>query len=481
MPRKKKQCEEKSTVLAMRDDCDWGRILYDACYIFNKSFADYLVEHARQYDEGNLVVKDANKETTELLDKRNKLIGEREELHEAVRTASARKTDAFRFYAKSLPIGEVVSKWRKSNDSGERDEESFENYKKAINERNEHNELYHLYMQDEKRAIANERNHIDSNLFMTRTINRRVKNIAKLIEKHRLQLNHGMSEDVKPLHDLIVSEGQAERLMAVCVNILNTYSEREFITLMGVLDREHIAEKIYDFFSKFEHNYDFIAGCYDVDEHNNLVLKPIDMLKDKIYNGYYFTIRGYVQRAYASIRFERFNIESADANWENEKDNGNHGIDRKKSSESENNGLSLHSTAISEQNVLDEGTKECWIDCNKFLSEHINMISEELAKTLSTKFPRNPYYNSEKTVQNTGAFVAMALKNIGSELLAGNMIGNKFKHIVLDSMSGAESNKEWRQNVNALSGIVAKYIKMFFLKERCQNNHEDEFWCDSGR
>lgn len=480
MPRKKKQSEEKSTVMAMRDDCDWGRILYDACYIFNKSFADYLVEYARQYDEGNLVVKDADKETAELLYKRNKLIGEREELHEAVRSASANKTDAFRSYAKSLPIGEVVSKWRKSRDSGELDEECIENYKKAINERNEYKELYHAHMQEEKLAIADERNHIDSNLFMTRTINRRVKNIAKLIEKHKLPLNHGMSEEVKPLYDLIVSDGQVERLMAVCVNVLNTYSEREFITIMDVLDREHIAEKIYDFFSKFEHNYDFIAGCYDIDDNGCLALKPIDVLKDKIYNGYYFTIRGYVQRAYASIRFEKFNIESTDINWENEKDNGNHGIDRKKSSESESNGLSLHSTAISEQNVLDEGTKDCWTDCSKFLSDHIGMISEELAETLSTKFPRNPYYNSEKTVQNMDAFVAMALKSVSSELLAGNMIGNKFKHIVLDSMRGAENNEEWRQNVNALSGIMAKYIKMFFLKERCRSNQEDEFWYDNG-
>lgn len=479
MPRKKKQCEEKSTVIAMRDDCDWGRILYDACYVFNRNFADYLVEYARQYDEGNLVVKDAEKETAELLDKRNKLISEREELRDAVRKASASKADAFRSYAKALPIGESVSRWRKSNNFGEVDENSFESYKKAINERSEYKELYHLYLQDEKRAVAEERNHIDSNLFMTRTINRRVKNIAKLIEKHKHPLNNAMSDDVKPLYDLIVSEGQIERLMAVCINILNTYSEREFITIMNVLDREHIAEKIYDFFSKFEHNYDFIAGCYDVDENGVLALKPIDVLKDKIYNGYYFTIRGYVQRSYAGIRFEKFNIESVDVNWENETDNGNHGIDKKKSSESEINGSSLP-MALGEHELLDEGTKDCWVDCNKFLSDNIHKISEELAVILSTKFPRNPYYNSEKTVQNMGTFVAMALKSISSELLAGNMIGNQFKHIVLDSMNGAESNEEWRQNVNALSGIMAKYIKKFFLMERCRNNQEDEFWCDSG-
>ena len=75
MPRRKKsECEEKSTVIKIRDDFDWGRILYDACHVFNRRMAEYLVEYARRYDEGEVVVKNANDEISALVEKRNRLI-----------------------------------------------------------------------------------------------------------------------------------------------------------------------------------------------------------------------------------------------------------------------------------------------------------------------------------------------------------------------------------------------------------------------
>ena len=53
MPRRKKGgSEEKSTVIKIRDGFDWGRILYDACHVFNRRMAEYLDEYAKRYDDG---------------------------------------------------------------------------------------------------------------------------------------------------------------------------------------------------------------------------------------------------------------------------------------------------------------------------------------------------------------------------------------------------------------------------------------------
>lgn len=472
MPRRKKSdCEEKSTVIKIRDDFDWGRILYDACHVFNRRMADYLVEYAKRYDEGEVVVKNANEEINALVEKRNRLIGERKTLHDAFRSASASKVSAYRKYAKALPIGEVVASFRKSVLSGEKSGESIDRYRELINGRNELNSAYHSCLIGEKKAMENERRHVDANMFATRSLSHRINNIVKMLDKHKVPLGHPMVEDVDSIYGLLMSESQNERLMAVCLNILNTYSEKEFSTMMNVLERERIAEKIFEFFSKFEHNYDFISGCYDVDESTGfLKMKPLDVLANKIYNGYYFTIRGYVQRSYAGIRFEKFNVENSDANWEAETDNGNHGIDRKISSEFEmEQGVA---SANHEHESLDEGMMDIWADCNNYLSDSIPSMSQEISDELSHRFPRNPYYSNNSLSDRMPEVMASVMNKVNGELVSGNVVGNKIKHIVLDSMGGAETNEEWRQNVAVITKTLMKYIRKFFVMENIR--HVDE-------
>lgn len=474
MPRKKVNCSgEKSTVQKIKDSFDWGRILYNACYVFNKGFADYLEEYANKYDKGEIVVDDIEQETNELIGKRDSLIDERSRLHEAVRLASSEKANAFREYIRMLPVGEIVTSWRKSILSGENSGETIEQYRNLINSRSRLNSMFHSYLKKEKSAEIEERKHIDANLFVTRTINRRVKNIIKMVGKHRIPLGHSMLEEIQPLKEMILSEQQTERLMAVCLNILNTYSEKEFSTLMDVSDRERIVEKIYDFFSNFEHNYDFVSGCYDIDEEtNSLKLKPLNVLETKIYNGYYFTIRGYVQRAYASIRFERFNIESVDANWQEETDNGNHGIDKKLSNESD---VEFGGVAVSHEPMpLDEGMMDIWKDCNVFLMNNIESMSSEISEELSKRFPRNPYYKIENIRACMPVAMMFIVDSINKELMAGNAIGSKLKHIILDSVGGTESNEEWRQNVLIISRTMTKYIRQFFMTQKCRHVETDE-------
>ncbi len=466
---------EKSTVMKIKDEFDWGRILYNACFVFNKGLSDHLVKYAEKYDEGGTVVDDINQETENLIGKRDTLIRERDQLHENVRQASAKKVSAFRKYAKAMPVGQVVSDWRKGMLAGEKHSARIEKYCEMLRQRYDLGKDYKITVTEEKEAVGAEREHIDSNHFATRSINQRIKDIAKMVDLHKVGLGHKMADDVPALQELLLSDEQTERLMAVCLNILNTYSEKEFSTMMEVIDREHIAERIYDFFSNFKHNYDFISGCYQIDEETGLLkLKPLDVLANKLYNGYYFTIRGYVQRSYAGVRFEKYNVESVDANWDKETDNGNHGIDRKLSNESEREqGGSVSSRVAS---PLDEGMLDIWRDCNHFLWDNIDGMSSEITEELAERFSRNPYYNREDMGERMPIIMSFIIDDINTELEAGNVIGSKLKHIILDSMGGAETNEEWRQNVVIISRIMTKYIKAFFSKEKCRQAKEEEAW-----
>lgn len=475
MTRRKRteQHEVKSTVMTVRDSYDWGRILYDACYLFNKGFAEYLEEYARKYDNGDIVLEDAGREAASLIAKRDRLIEEKNRLHDAVRLATATKNEAYRRYARAMPLGEAVVKWRRSSLRGEAGDSR---YAEMLGERNELKRRYHDCVELERKALADERRHVDGNLFLTRTLNYKVRSISKMMDRHGIPLGHPMMDDVPALKSLILSEQQTERLMAVCLNILNTYSEREFSIMLDNVEREHVSEGIYDFFSEFEHNYDFLAGCYDVDESTGLLrLKPADVLASKIYNGYYFTIRGYVQRSYAKVRFERFNIESVDANWTEEDDNGNHGVDRLTAN---GEGSLSYSNAAPKVEPLDEGLLDCWHDCNDYLMENVGSMSSELAGELARRFPRNPYYNGNDATERMTGVMSSAIGMIDRELVSGNVIGNRLKHIILDAMGGAESTDEWKQNVSLISDIMTKYMTRFFSggKEKTEDDRKEVNW-----
>lgn len=459
---------EKSTVMKIRDGFGWGRTLYDACHVFNDRFADYLEDYARRYDAGEIVADEDGSEKNSLIAERDRLLAERKVLRDAVRKASADKVDAYRRYARELPLGQVVSDRRKAEAAG--GELEIGRYIEMINGRHALNEEYRKCVEREKEAIAEERKHIDAHMFMTRTLNRQVRNIGKMLGMHRYMLDHPMSDDVPAIAGLLRSEGQTERLMAVCLNILNTYSEGEFGTVMGMKDKEQIADLIADAFSKFEQNYDFAAGCYDADDARKvLVLKPLDVLAKKIYNGYYFTIRGCVQRSYASVRMERFNIESIDANWEEEDDNGNHGIDRLMTAVD----TMAQCPCSPDPKPLDEGMLDIWTDCNRFLLDNIGGMSDEVASELSSRFPRNPYYHNASLYEKVRMMMSLVIGGIDGELVSGNVIGGRLKHIVLDAMGGAESSEEWRQNVDVVSRIMSKYIHVFFSGETCRQSGDE--------
>ena len=129
-------------------------------------------------------------------------------------------------------------------------------------------------------------------------------------------------------------------------------------------------------------------------------------------------------------------------------------------------------SASRESELLDEGMMDIWTDCNSYLSDSIPSMSREISDELSHRFPRNPYYSSDSLSDRMSEVMVSVMSKVNGELVSGNVVGNKIKHIVLDSMGGAETNEEWRQNVVVITRTLMKYIRKFFVMEN--GRHADE-------
>ena len=459
MGRKKtKPIEEEytSTVTNIRRDFDWGKILFNACYLFNHNLALHWLNYVDNYNNGKNIKTSSQAEADILIQKRNEILQEKQRLKENVKNYSSNALNSYRQYAKILPIGKMVTQWRNNN--------LIDEYNNIIEARKEFYNKYNSFQDLLNLASIEEENYKNEHLFETRNFSNKARTLNKLIELHNLELHHPIQQDRQIIYDFLESEEQAERLMGVCLNILNTYSQKEFSTMMNIKDRENIADGIYDFFYSFTHNYDFIAGCYELKEDNKLHLKDIETLHNKFYNGYYFTIRGFVQRSYVAIRKEHFNITSADMNWENDEGNGNHGVDNFANTESINN-KSGYSTIIAgaERYKFGEGMIAFWTQCQDYLQKHVEEMAKELFDKMNKKFSHMPYYSNMTNTVIMQQVIMNVISGINNELIKGRYIGNKLKHIILDSMGGAESKEEWKSCSNFIVEIMTKYINNFFV------------------
>lgn len=438
MGRRKK--EEKSTVITIRDNFDWGKILFNACYIFNKNLADYWIEYIKKYENGEIKTVDAEHKIKQMNQTRDNLLTNKLKLRDNTRSASINVTSSYRNYVKSLPIGKSVSSLRKNSVEYDVNPE----YKKL-------NDYYFITVNEEEKAIKKEKEYTCDHLFETRTLGNKMKQLKKMINIHNKQLAHPLSDDKEKLYNFILSENQIEKLMGVCLNILNSYSEKDFNQIMNIQDKEKISELIFNYFNDFKHNYDFLAGCYEIKDDGKLYLKDLEELQNKLYNGYYFTIRGHVQRAYIKAREEHYNIISSDEKWSDEPDNFNHGIDKYNNIDND--------YIYNKRSEFDEGMIDFWKSCKEYLSCYYKNIAFEFYQKMNEKFSDlSDYYNQE----NTQKMILEIINGINDELIRGRDLGNKFKYIILYSTRGAESKKEWQYSTEVMSLIFKKYLQKFF-------------------
>ena len=461
--KSKNDVDIKSTVMNMRDEFDWGKILFDACYIFNYSLAEHWLNYVKNY-QNKKFVQDSDKHINEIIETRNKIINTKKDFKENRKKTIQQANIFYKQYAQALPIGSFIKEQRMNNNSVQ--------FQELMNIRKDSYDKYHHFIDENNKIIQEENDYTKNHLFQARTLGTRARTLKKIINIHELELSHPICEDKDIIYNFLISEEQAERLMGVCINILNTYSEKEFSKSMNVQDREKIADNIYEYFSTFEHNYDFITGCYQVGNDNKLYLKDLEKLKSKLYNGYYFTIRGFVQRSYIAARDEKYNITSVDMNWNDEDNHSNCGFDKYTNTEEELKGGYSVAATSAETNGFGEGMKNFWYSCQEYLKENIDEMANELFYKMKNRFSDMNYYCSMTNNQIMVNILLNTLNGISEELKRGKNVSSKLKHIILDSMGGAETKTEWKQCVIFTSDIIMKHINKFFIynKKELENS-----------
>lgn len=447
MPKgKRKQAgeieQEKSTIIGMRDGYDWGRVLYDACAMFNLNLAEYWIDYAAKQDGGGF---DDSKEKADMIESaRDEILARRERHKQESRRMTRGAFDAYNEYSSIPIVGDVVREMRASRMRGEAVPQGY------ADARSRRDSLKSEYLSFVREKDAEDRRfgeYMDGVPCQTRELGNQFRNLMKLSEVHKTPLARPISEDLIPMYEFIVSEDQVERLMSLCISILNNYSQKEFCTMMCLGDRERVAENIYDRFSKCVHNYDFLAGCYERHDDGLLHLRPFEVLSSKFYNGYYMTIRGYVQRAYVSARDEKFMVSSLDASVSGSEDDR----DISETVPSSEDGQTMQYSAPN-LGGFDEGMVAFWNDCKSYLHDKSGHISGEILRMMRERFPCMEFY-SRPDAEMPG-FVDKVLDGIDEELSLRRSVGAKLKQIVLDAMDGAETQEEWQYCTFATAHII---------------------------
>ena len=190
MGRKKtKPIEEESTstVTNIRRDFDWGKILFNACYLFNHNLALHWLNYVDNYNNGKNIKISSQAEVDILIQKRNEILQEKQRLKENVKNYSSNAINSYRQYAKILPIGKMVTQWRNNN--------LIDEYNNIIEARKEFYNKYNSFQDLLNLASIEEENYKNEHLFETRNFSNKARTLNKLIELHNLELHHPIQQD----------------------------------------------------------------------------------------------------------------------------------------------------------------------------------------------------------------------------------------------------------------------------------------------
>lgn len=455
----------KSKVQIIRGNCDWGAILYSACLVFNRNLAAYWLAFVGECEsEKSAGTERMLVEIEELSTERERIL-QSDALRRKFRSEVSRKaSESRRQYVMSKPIGDFVEGWKKYRNAqmgadlvGMLDNmASDDRHRVAMQSRAKYLEEYALAMKlkTEEEMDAEKPSPQQAHRLLVR-----ISSLKKSVEARRTPLARSLMEDRDEMHSFLMSEMQSERLMGVCLNILKTYSGGDFFVRFSEYDREVTANYIFDAFNAFAHNYDFLCGCYEKDSDGRLRLKSREVLEQKFYNGYYLTIRGFVQKAYVHARREMLRISSLDAcpGGDDERD----GYERMAEACSE--------MQPSIDSLVDEGMIRYWQECRDFFFTRKSDMEEDfmrIAKSAdSCRVPSR---------RDVAELLGGVISGLDRELSAGRTVRSKLRHIILDAMGGSRSVEEWNTHTKIVQGIIKKYLSLFFASERISDARERE-------
>ena len=456
-----------SMVRHLRDKTDWGRLLFDICWGFNSRLAEYLAAYARDYDAGRICREEFLAEARRLSGRRDALIREKERLRSEARDAKLRWQDGYRRYAASRVSSRELEGWRQwyvANETGDlveqaRHEFLAEKYLSGIDARNALFRRQRELQDEADLAEDAERRYNEEHLFEVRDLGQRSRSLSRMSERHAVRLGHRMSDDAIGLRTFILSEEQAERLMATCLTILNQYTNGgDFIKFDPVSLKERTVQRIDEYFTNYQHNYDFLTGCYDDDGKGGLRLKGQDELSRHFYNGYYMTIKGFVQKSYDAARHEMQMTDSIDDEGTRERRSVNSSAD-----EAVLDAVPGRPASYAALNSVDEGMVSLWMDCAGWIRNRLAAMGEEAARRLSDdqRAPSSRLgacFGGRRQMEDVFSVV---LDRIGDELSSGRRIGKHFRDIVYDSIGGLHEEDEFPRVVCVVREILSKYLNRY--------------------
>lgn len=468
-----RHCEKKSKVQIIRSNCDWGGILFNACYVFNLHLASHWLAfvdgHSDSLQSG---IKSETENEINRLSEERKAVLERIRVEESKRiNRSKALAEARSKYIHSSPIGDFVGSQRRYRRAQRESDllgllssmQASGEYEKAIRTRNENYQKYVDSMDCDSFSESVEEE--DQTVAYAHKLLIKINALKKTLDRIGVPFADSLKSARKKIYDMLVSEVFAEKLMGVCINILKTYSENDFFSRMTEYGREMTANYIYDSFSRFEHNYDFLCGIYEFGADGRLHLKTDEVLEKKIYNGYYMTIRGFVQRAYAHSRNEVILVSSID-----EAEDGDERGMHEKIADGEM--PCPGGSANSSLKNFDEGMVRYWKECRCFLEKKVSEMAYELnRRQVPVSQEAGLAFNN---VDEAADFFRKLLKSLDRELSAGRFVRSKFRHLVLDAMCGAVNTKEWECQTRQTQEVIGKFLKQFFLNEMKVRGDEEK-------
>lgn len=324
----------------------WGRILLDACMVFNRRLADHwrrfagrpidrrmayrcAVELAREdamYEaihfemeamEGmaDFRASESRRLELEMLRSRSgrKKVNDKK-VNERPERPAPRPIEAVEPDILGIPFSSLCG----NADPGTLDTPTVPDapemlYEKAVKGRGWMERRLMLFKDSVRKTLS-------SSSGRRKSLRKRALVYARPISSMPAEMRDGMP-------DFLTSEKMSERLCAMLSGILSSMHGGEFRSRITEDEKTAMAEYVYDEMLKAPMSYDFIQGCYSMDDQGMMSPRSFRDLEAKFYNGMYMTLSGIMHDSYREMSMARDRMLSIDEDRENRrKDDEGDGI-----------------------------------------------------------------------------------------------------------------------------------------------------------
>lgn len=450
----------------------WGEILWRTCQYVNSKLADrwenYSIASSVSNDEkllNNLV------EEKELIAKKTL------SLKEEISGLSKAVTASYRQYINSGPDKNLIRlcrEYKQSYASGEQlndlQKSYVDNYKKSIGERSANELNYQNAKKNLTEATESYNGHIKANTANLRSITSKINMLTRRIKKNHLVTPPDIDGDRNRLLTILNSDKLTNRLFLASYAILSKHSVGIFNNVFSMSEKENVMEGYFNELIKCTLNYDFIVGCYHPVD-GKLIMMDEEMILDKIYLGYYSTLKGCMIKSFQNVYNEHFNKDSLNGIVANHNDDDASKEDwlcnpANRSNASFENCFAgtMSPRMISNRYVVDEHTCAFWKNLQNYLFDNIGIMTKRMASAYIEQYPDGYFTNAENTTNVMSDALMTIIKRIDAELTSKQTIGTKLNHIIMDAFKNMVCGTEKKYLIENTKNILKSFICKFFVE-----------------